>query len=116
MAAAIAKHAGARHVIITDVNDYRLEMSGNAGALRDMLGIPADSVAIDWRKVIFNMLTIKCIYGREIFETWYKMTVMIQSAPDLKPIITHRLPFTQFQEGFDAALSGRSGRIILNWD
>jgi len=164
MAAAICRHVGARHVVITDVNDYRLdlaktlgatrtvnvsreklqdvqkelgmtegfdvglEMSGNPQALRDMLdnmahggkismlGIPEGEVAIDWNKVIFNMLTLKGIYGREIFETWYKMTVMIQSGLDLAPIITHRLPYTDFEAGFEAMLQGGTGKVVLNWE
>jgi threonine 3-dehydrogenase len=164
MAAAIARHVGARHVVITDVNDYRLslaqklgatrtvnvsketlsdvqkelgmregfdiglEMSGAPSALRDMidnmchggrismLGIPEDNIAIDWRKVVFNMLTIKGIYGREIFETWYKMTVMIQSGLDLLPVITHRLPYQEFKYGFETMMDGRSGKIVLRWD
>jgi threonine 3-dehydrogenase len=164
MAAAIARHVGARHVVITDVNDYRLElaaklgatrtvnasretlgdvqkdlgmregfdvgleMSGAPSALRDMidnmchggkismLGIPEESIAIDWRKVVFNMLTIKGIYGREIFETWYKMTVMIQSGLDLRPIITHRLAYEEFERGFEAMIEGKSGKIVLRWD
>jgi threonine 3-dehydrogenase len=163
MAAAVARHAGARHVVITDVNDYRLElaaklgatrtvnvaqekladvqkelgmtegfdvgleMSGNASALRDMLenmahggkvsmlGIPEGEVAIDWNKVIFNMLTLKGIYGREIFETWYKMTVMIQSGLDLSPIITHRLPYQEYERGFETMLQGHSGKVVLQW-
>ncbi|MEO9599517.1 L-threonine 3-dehydrogenase [Parasphingorhabdus sp.] len=164
MAAAIARHAGARHVVITDVNDFRLalaekvgatrtvnvgretladvqrelgmaegfdvglEMSGSADAFRDMLanichggkvsmlGIPSGDVAIDWNVVIFNMLNIKGIYGREIFETWYKMTVMMQSGLDLDPIITHRFDYPDFQQGFDAMLSGNSGKVVLNWE
>ena len=163
MAVAIAKHAGARHVVITDVNDYRLglaekmgatvalnvkrgtirdvqqqlgmkegfdvglEMSGNATAFRDlidnmchggkiaMLGIPAEPIAINWNKVIFNMLTIKGIYGREMYETWYKMTVMLQSGLDIKPVITHRLHYTEFEKGFAAMRSGESGKVILDW-
>ncbi len=164
MAAAIARHVGARHVVITDVNDYRLalakklgatrtvnvsketlsdvqrelgmtegfdvglEMSGAPTALSDMidnmshgakismLGIPSGDIKVDWNKVVFNMLTLKGIYGREIFETWYKMTVMIQSGLDLTPIITHRLPYREFEWGFEAMLSGNSGKVILNWD
>lgn len=164
MAAAVARHAGARHVVITDVNDYRLdlaaklgatrtvnvgrenlqqvqrelgmsegfdiglEMSGNSGAFNDLLagmchggkvsilGIPSGEVAIDWESVIFNMLTLKGIYGREIFETWYKMTVMIQSGLDLSPMITHRFHYTEFQDGFEAMLSGQSGKVVLNWE
>ena len=164
MAAAIARHVGARHVVITDINDYRLdlanklgemrtvnvtrekiadvqqelgmtegfdvglEMSGNPQAFRDMianmahggkismLGIPEGDVAVDWNQVIFNMLTIKGIYGREIFETWYKMTVMLQSGLDLDPLITHRLPYDKFEEGFAAAIAGEAGKVVLNWE
>jgi threonine 3-dehydrogenase len=164
MAAAIARHVGARHVVITDVNDYRLdlasklgatrtvnvtrekiadvqkelgmtegfdvglEMSGNPQALRDMiasmahgarismLGIPEGEVAIDWNAVIFNMLTIKGIYGREIFETWYKMTTMLQSGLNLDALITHRLPYTDYEQGFAAAIAGEAGKVILRWD
>ncbi|MBI2992605.1 MAG: L-threonine 3-dehydrogenase [Gammaproteobacteria bacterium] len=164
MACSIARHAGARHVVITDVNDYRLElarklgatrtvnvqrekladiqkelgmlegfdvgleMSGNEQAFRDMvnnmchggkismLGIPEKTMAIDWRKVVFNMLTIKGIYGREIYETWYKMSVMVRSGLDLSPVITHRFHYTEFQQGFDAVLSGQSGKVVLNWE
>jgi threonine 3-dehydrogenase len=163
MAAAVARHAGARHVVVTDVNPWRLElakklgatrvvdvrgeklpqvqnelsmregfdvgleMSGNAAAFRDMLanmahggkiamlGIPEKETAIDWNTVIFNMLTIKGIYGREMYETWYKMTVMLQSGLDISPVITHRLPYTQFQDGFDAMRSGKSGKVVLTW-
>ncbi len=164
MAAAIARHAGARHVVVTDVNSWRLglaqkmgatrvvnvsregladvqrelamqegfdvglEMSGNAGAFRDMianmahggkiamLGIPpGGEMAIDWNAVIFNMLTIKGIYGREMYETWYKMTVMLQSGLDIKPVITHRYPYTEFERGFEVMKSGESGKVILNW-
>jgi len=163
MAAAVVRHAGARYVVITDVNEYRLElarkmgvtlavnplqknlkevqkelgmhegfdvgleMSGNSGAFRDMLsnmshgakiamlGIPEKEMAIDWNTVVFSMLTIKGIYGREMYETWYKMTVMLQSGLDISPVITHRFNYTEFQKGFDAMLSGQSGKIILNW-
>jgi threonine 3-dehydrogenase len=163
MAAGIVKHAGARHVVITDVNDYRLElakkmgatvalnvkhvtlaevqqqlgmkegfdvgleMSGNAAAFRDMidsmahggkialLGIPAEPIAIDWNKVVFNMLTIKGIYGREMYETWYKMTVMLESGLDIRPVITHRYHFTEFELGFAAMLQGSCGKVVLNW-
>ncbi len=164
MGAAIAKHAGARYVIITDVNPWRLdlarklgvtlainpketsledvqreldmhegfdvglEMSGNSQAFHQMvdamchggkialLGIPSDDLSIDWNKVIFNMLTIKGIYGREMYETWYKMTVMLQGGLDIAPVITHRLPFDRFEEGFQAMLSGNSGKVVLNWE
>jgi threonine 3-dehydrogenase len=163
MAAAVVRHAGARHVAITDVNPYRLalarkmgvsvalnvregtlaevqknlgmkegfdvglEMSGNAAAFRDMLGnmahggkiamlgIPDREMAIDWNLVIFNMLTIKGIYGREMYETWYKMTVMLQSGLDIRPVITHRYHHSEFEKGFEKVLSGESGKVILNW-
>jgi threonine 3-dehydrogenase len=163
MGAAIARHAGARYVVITDVNGYRLdlakklgatravnpreqslkdvqkelgmkegfdvglEMSGNPQAFRDMianmahggkialLGIPEKEMAIDWNTVIFNMLTIKGIYGREMYETWYKMTVMLQSGLDIKPVITHRFGYSEYEEAFATALSGKSGKVILNW-
>jgi len=164
MAAAVARHAGARFTVITDVNPYRLdlarqmgvtlavdvretrladvqkelgmtegfdvglEMSGNPSAFRDMLanmshgariamlGIPAQEMSIDWRTIIFNMLTVKGIYGREMYETWYKMTVMLQSGLDIMPVITHRYPHTEFAEGFEAMASGRSGKVILSWE
>ena len=163
MAAAVVRHAGARHVVVTDVNPYRLElamrmgatktvdvrtqsiataqkelgmkegfdvgleMSGNAAAFRDMLanmchggriamlGIPNGDIAIDWNTVIFNMLTIKGIYGREMYETWYKMTVMLQSGLDIAPIITHRFDYTEYEKGFAAMRSGQSGKVILMW-
>jgi len=163
MAAAIVQHAGARHVVITDVNPWRLqlardlgvtravdvrsaslvdvqnelgmsegfdvglEMSGNASAFRDMLsvmchggkvamlGIPSGDMSIDWNTVVFNMLTIKGIYGREMYETWYKMTVMLQSGLDISPVITHRMNYTEFEDGFQAMLSGESGKVILKW-
>ena len=163
MAAAVVRHAGARFVVVTDVNPYRLElakkmgatlaidvrsqsvadaqeqlgmkegfdvgleMSGNPSAFRDMLanmchggkiamlGIPEAEIAIDWNTVVFNMLTIKGIYGREMYETWYKMTVMLQSGLDLSPIITHRFPYDDFQQAFDIMRSGQSGKVILNW-
>jgi threonine 3-dehydrogenase len=164
MAAAVVRHAGARFVVITDTNPYRLrlarkmgvtmsinageeklsdvqkelgmaegfdvglEMSGNSAAFRDMLGnmshgakiamlgIPDGDMAIDWRTVIFNMLTIKGIYGREMYETWYKMTVMIQSGLDISPVITHRFQYEEFQKGFDAMSSGECGKVILDWN
>jgi threonine 3-dehydrogenase len=163
MAVAVVRHAGARHVVVTDVNPYRLElalkmgaslaldvrresiaesqkklgmkegfdvgleMSGNPTAFRDMianmchggkiamLGIPSQEIAIDWGTVVFNMLTIKGIYGREMYETWYMMTVMLQSGLDIRPVITHRLHYTEFETGFEAMRSGRSGKVILNW-
>jgi len=163
MAAAVVRHAGARYVVITDVNDYRLElakkmgvdvalnvtrgnlrdvqqqlgmkegfdvgleMSGNADAFRQMidnmchggkiamLGIPSAPIAIDWNKIVFNMITIKGIYGREMYETWYKMTVMLQSGLDIKPVITHRLHYTEFEQGFQAMLGGKAGKVVLDW-
>lgn len=164
MAAAVAKHVGARHVVITDVNPYRLalaekmgatravdvskqkledvmlelgmtegfdvglEMSGvpsafnsmlnnmNNGGKIAMLGIPPSDMAVDWNQVIFKGLVIKGIYGREMFETWYKMASLIQSGLDISPIITHQFPIDQFQDGFDTMGSGQSGKVILNWD
>jgi threonine 3-dehydrogenase len=163
MAAAIARHAGARHVVITDINPYRLElarkmgatvavdprsqsltevqkqldmregfdvgleMSGNPQAFRDMLanmchggkiamlGIPTEPIEIDWNIVVFNMLTIKGIYGREMYETWYKMSVMLESGLNIEPVITHRYHYTEFEKGFAAMKSGESGKVILNW-
>lgn len=163
MSAAIARHAGARHVIVTDFNPYRLElakkmgatrvvdiskeslkevqkelgmeegfdigleMSGSPHAFNDMLanmchggkiamlGIPEKEMPIDWNIVVFNMLTIKGIYGREMYDTWYKMTVMLESGLDLKPIVTHRFGFPDFEEGFQTALKGNSGKVILEW-
>jgi len=164
MGAAVAKHAGARYVVITDSNEYRLdlarkmgvtralnigkgpklaelqkelgmkegfdvglEMSGSPAALRDMidsmchggkiamLGIPAAPAAFNWTPVVFNMLTIKGIYGREMYETWYKMTVMLENGLDIKPVITHRFHYTEFEKGFQVMLSGNSGKVILNW-
>jgi threonine 3-dehydrogenase len=107
--------------------DVGLEMSGNPSAFRDMLvnmchggkiamlGIPEKEMAIDWNTVIFNMLTIKGIYGREMYETWYKMTVMLQGGLDISGVITHRFPYTEFEKGFEAMLSGNSGKVILDW-
>jgi threonine 3-dehydrogenase len=107
--------------------DVGLEMSGNGSAFREMLanmanggriallGIPAEEIAIDWNTVIFNMITLKGIYGREMYETWYKMTVMLQSGLDIKPVITHRFPYTQFQQAFDVMLSGQAGKVIMDW-
>jgi threonine 3-dehydrogenase len=164
MAAAVAKHAGARHIVITDINDFRLdlakkmgatrvvnskdeklddvmrelgmhegfdvgmEMSGVAVAFNDMLsamnhggkvallGIPPGDMAIDWNQVIFKGLVIKGIYGREMFETWYKMAALIQSGLDLTPMITHSMPVDKFQEGFDIMRSGKSGKVVLDWE
>ena len=107
--------------------DVALEMSGSPAALRTMLanmshggriamlGIPSEEIAIDWTQVVFNMLTVRGIYGREMYETWYQMTVMLQSGLDIAPVITHRLPFDQFAEGFAIAGSGRSGKVVLDW-
>jgi threonine 3-dehydrogenase len=112
---------------MTEGFDVGLEMSGQPSAFREMLGnmchggriamlgIPSEEMAIDWNTVIFNMITIKGIYGREMYETWYKMTVMLQSGLDIKGVITHRFHYTDFQAGFDAMLSGEAGKVILNW-
>jgi threonine 3-dehydrogenase len=163
MAIPVVQHAGARHVVITDLNPFRLdlarkmgatlavnpnetpltevqkqlhmtegfdvglEMSGSPQALREMianmshggkiaaLGIPAKESPMDWRPVIFNMLTIKGIYGREMYETWYKMSVMLGSGLDISPVITHRFGYSDFQQGFDAMISGQAGKVILDW-
>jgi threonine 3-dehydrogenase len=163
MAAAIARHVGARHVVVTDVNDYRLalagrmgatrtvnveredlravmrdlgmkegfdvglEMSGNGAAFRQMLetmnhggkiallGIMPGEQAIDWSHVVFKGLVLKGIYGREMYETWYKMVAMLQSGLDLAPIVTHRFPVARFQEAFDVMRSGRSGKVVMDW-
>jgi threonine 3-dehydrogenase len=112
---------------MTEGFDVGLEMSGNPAAFRSMidamchggkiamLGIPGEEIAIDWSKVVFNMLTIKGIYGREMYETWYKMTVMIQSGLDITPVITHRLPYSEFEQGFAAMRSGDCGKVVLDW-
>jgi threonine 3-dehydrogenase len=163
MAIPVVRHAGARHIVITDMNPFRLElarkmgatlavnptempiaevqkqlgmlegfdvgleMSGNAEALRDMvanmshggkiaiLGIPTKEMPMDWRQVIFNMLTIKGIYGREMYETWYKMSVMLDAGVDIAPVITHRYAYSDFQQGLDAMISGQTGKVILDW-
>ncbi|MFC1526552.1 L-threonine 3-dehydrogenase [Candidatus Latescibacterota bacterium] len=163
MAAGIARHAGARYVVISDLNPYRLElarrmgatatvdvrtervadvverlgmkegfdvgleMSGSAAALNDMLplmchggkiamlGIPERDTTIDWNLVVFNGLTLKGIYGREMYETWYKMTVMVQTGLDITPVITHRFSRDSFMEGFDVMRSGESGKVIIDW-
>jgi threonine 3-dehydrogenase len=108
--------------------DVGLEMSGNASAFREMLqnmahggriailGIPSNEIAIDWTAVIFNMLTLKGIYGRQMYETWYKMTVLLQSGLDIRPVITHRFNYKDFEEAFRIMRSGNSGKIILNWE
>jgi len=164
MAAAIAKHAGARNIVVTDINPFRLGLAQKAGATRTvnpekeslatvqkelgmkegfdvamemsgspsaldaildnmfhggkiaLLGILPDQIPMDWNKVVFNMLTIKGIYGRKMFETWYKMTAMVQSGLDISPLITHRFHYTDFQKGFDVMRSGHSGKVILDWD
>ena len=163
MAAAISRHVGARHVVVTDVNPYRLElarkmgatravdvrtqtlgdvmrslgmtegfdvgmeMSGNGQAFRDLLGvmnhggrvailgIPPNEVSIDWNQVIFKGLVLKGVYGREMFETWYKMVAMLQSGLDVAPVVTHRFPAAQYAEAFEAMRSGQSGKVILDW-
>lgn len=163
MAIPVVKHAGARHVVVTDVNPYRLdlarrmgatvaldvrsgsleavqrqlgmkegfdvglEMSGNATAFRGLidamchggkialLGIPPADIAINWHKVIFNMLTLKGIYGREMYETWYQMSVMLESGLDIRPVITHRFHFSEFEQGFAAMESGQCGKVVLDW-
>jgi len=108
--------------------DVGLEMSGNPAAFRSMidsmchggkialLGIPSEPMAIDWNRVIFNMITIKGIYGREMYETWYKMTVMLESGLNIKPVITHRYSYKDYEEGFAAMLSGNAGKVVLNWE
>jgi threonine 3-dehydrogenase len=163
MAAAVCRRAGARHIVITDLNPLRLEMalqlgatrgvdvrsetlidvqkdlgmsegfdvglemSGSPAAFKDMisnmchggkialLGIPEGEMSIDWNSVIFNMLTIRGIYGREMYETWYRMSVMVESGLDISPIITHRLSYTDFRDGFEAMRAGKAGKVILNW-
>jgi threonine 3-dehydrogenase len=163
MAIPVVRHAGARHIVVTDMNSFRLdlarkmgatlainpndtplaevqrqlgmaegfdvglEMSGSSHALRDMivnmshggkiavLGIPAKEMQLDMRQVIFNMLTIKGIYGREMYETWYKMSVMLESGVDISPVITHRFAYRDFQQGFDAMISGQTGKVVLDW-
>jgi len=113
---------------MTEGFDVGLEMSGNPVAFRDMLnnmchggkiamlGIPEKEIAIDWNIVVFNMLTLKGIYGREMYETWYKMTVMLQSGLDISPIITHRFHASEFEKGFEVMMSGQSGKVILDWN
>lgn len=164
MATAVARHAGAKHIVVTDVNDYRLElalkmgatrvvnpmkeklsdvmielgmkegfdvgleMSGNATAFADMidsmchggkiamLGIQGPDTPVDWNKIVFNGLFIKGIYGREMFETWYKMTSMLQSGLDVSEVITHKMHYTEFEKGFEIMCSGQSGKVILEWN
>lgn len=163
MAAAVCRHVGARHVVLTDVNDYRLslgtklgatrtvnvakedlaqvmkelgmtegfdvglEMSGNGSAFRQMfktmnhggrvalLGIPTGELAVDWNQVIFKGLVLKGIYGREMFETWYKMTAMLQSGLDISPVVTHRYAAANFKEAFEVMRTGQSGKVVLDW-
>jgi threonine 3-dehydrogenase len=163
MAIPVVRHAGARHVVVTDLNPYRLdlarkmgatiavnpsetpiaevqkklgmlegfdvglEMSGNGHALREMvanmshggkiaiLGIPANEMPIDLRKVVFNMITIKGIYGREMYETWYKMSVLLESGVDISPVITHRFRYDEYEKGFAAMISGNTGKVVLDW-
>ncbi|TNE57585.1 MAG: L-threonine 3-dehydrogenase [Alphaproteobacteria bacterium] len=163
MAAAICRHVGARHVVVSDVNDYRLdlakkmganfcvnvaqssvkdameelgmsegfdvglEMSGNPRGIDDvlqnmnhggrvsLLGLPADDITVDWTAMIIKGLVLKGIYGREMFETWYKMTAMLESGLDISPIITHHFPIEEFQKGFDVMRSGHAGKVILDW-
>jgi len=164
IAAAVVRHAGARHIVITDINPHRLdlarklgvtrainpkeqslahiqseldmhegfdvglEMSGNPSAFKDMLdnmchggkiamlGIPENNFSIDWNTVIFNMLTIKGIYGRKMYDTWYTMTALLQCGLDITPVITHRFPYHQFELGFNAMQTGQSGKVILDWN
>jgi threonine 3-dehydrogenase len=165
MAIAVAQHAGARHIVITDINEGRLElakklgpiravnvakenlsevwhnelgmtegfdvgleMSGSSAALNQMidnmvmggrialLGVHPAEARVDWNKIVFKMLHLKGIYGREMFETWYKMTALVQGGMDITPVITHRLPVGEFQQGFELMGSGRSGKIILSWE
>jgi threonine 3-dehydrogenase len=164
MATSVVKHAGARYVVVTDMNPYRLalakkmgatmtvdvregrplkdvqkelgmkegfdvglEMSGSGEAFKEMLanmchggkvamlGIPTQELAIDWSTVIFNMITIRGIYGREMYETWYMMQSMIQTGLDISPVITHRFRYTEFEEAFEVMRSGNSGKVLLNW-
>jgi len=163
MAAAVVRHAGARHVVVTDVNPYRLslaeklgvtkavesrsvrlkevqqelgmkegfdvglEVSGVESAFKEMLsnmshggkiamlGIPTKEIAIEWKQVIFNMLTLKGIYGREMYETWYMMTVMLESGLDISPVITHTFPYRDYEKGFEVMRSGQCGKVILDW-
>ncbi|ADB51216.1 L-threonine 3-dehydrogenase [Conexibacter woesei] len=163
MAAAVVRHAGARHVVVTDVNEHRLalaeqmgatraldvrtasvasvqselrmqegfdvglEMSGNPAALRDMLanmahggriamlGIPTEEILVDFNEIVFNMLTLKGIYGREMYETWYAMSVMVESGLDISPVITHRFHYSEFEQAFATAAGGRAGKVLLDW-
>ncbi len=164
MSAAVARHAGARHVVVTDINPYRLELAEKLGATRTvridqesltdvqaglgmtegfdvglemsgspsamaqmietinhggkvaLLGIPAGAMTVDWSQVILKGLTLKGIYGREMFETWYKMVSLIQAGINLTDIITHRFPIAEYEKGFEVMRSGRSGKVVLNWE
>jgi len=111
MAVAIAKHAGARHVVITDM----LSNMCHGGRIA-MLGIPSNDMAMDWNAVIFNMITIKGIYGREMYKTWYMMRAMLQPGLDISPVITHKFPVANFAEAFETMRAGNSGKVILNWE
>jgi threonine 3-dehydrogenase len=163
MAIPIARHAGARYVVVTDLNPFRLdlarkmgatvavdpretpvaqvqkqlgmaegfdvglEMSGSPVAFNEMidnmahggriavLGIPAKPMQTDWRKIIFNMLTVRGIYGREMYETWYKMSVLVTCGVDISPVITHRFSYKDYEKGFEAMISGNTGKVILDW-
>jgi threonine 3-dehydrogenase len=163
MAAAVARHVGARHVVITDINDYRLQLAGRVADVRPvnvakeqlsevmaqlhmregfdiglemsgapqaleqmvetmvmggriaMLGIPPGKSQVDWGRIVLKALTIKGVYGREMFETWYKMIAMLESGLDVRKIITHRFPFGEYQAAFEAMKSGQSGKVVLNW-
>jgi threonine 3-dehydrogenase len=163
MAIPVLRHSGARHIVISDLNPFRLdlarrmgatlavntnevalaevqkqlgmiegfdvglEMSGNSAALKEMianmshggkiaiLGIPSRESSMDWRHVIFNMLTIKGIYGREMYETWYKMSVLLEMGVDISPVITHRYSYKDFELGFEAMISGQTGKVVLDW-
>ncbi|HET7119720.1 MAG TPA: L-threonine 3-dehydrogenase [Solirubrobacterales bacterium] len=163
MATAVVRHTGARHVVVTDVNPYRLElarqmgatlavdvreteladvqeelgmaegfdvgleMSGQPAALREMLanmahggriailGIPSEEIAIDWNQVVFNMLTIKGIYGREMYETWYMMAVMLESGLDISPVLTHRYHYSEFEQAFETAKGSEAAKVLLDW-
>jgi threonine 3-dehydrogenase len=163
MATAVVRHAGARHIVVTDINPYRLslaeqmgatravdaasgdlaavqkelgmaegfdvglEMSGQPAALRTMLanmahggsiamlGIPSEAIAIDWNQVVFNMLTVKGIYGREMYETWYMMSVMLESGLDISPVLTHRFHYSDFEQAFETAKSTEAAKVVLDW-
>jgi threonine 3-dehydrogenase len=163
MAAAVARHLGARHVVITDVNDYRLqlaervgvtravnvardsladvqrelgmkegfdvafEMSGHASAVGQIfdnmahggriaaLGLPADELQVNWQELVFKMLTVRGVYGRQMFETWYQMSVLVESGLDISPVITHRFDATDYDAAFATVRGGQCGKVVLNW-